>query len=134
MLSPQVPYTTSPLEDKSPLPMPIPTGIPQRSGQEYDERFVETLAQRLVPRLMPEILYHLRSEEPARARNRGMGMSLALAIVSIVLLVPLFGIVLGAVNMLGGGIVGALTGFAVVGVVMLLINILFDYMLFNAKS
>jgi hypothetical protein len=94
-------------------------------------QYIEALAGRLMPRLMPEILYQLREVEPARERNRAFGMSLALAIVSIVLLIPLTAIVLGTVSTLGGGIIAALVGIGVIGIVMVLINALFNYLLFH---
>jgi hypothetical protein len=82
---------------------------------------------------MPEIQYHLRTGEPMRSRNRAFGMSLALAIVSLALMIPLSAIVLGELTTTGG-IVPALIGITVVGLVMVLINVLFNYMLFNVKS
>ena len=104
-------------------------------GPEYNEQFIETLAQRLMPRLMPEIMYHLRTVEPMKERNRAYGMSLALAIVSLALMIPLTSIVLGGlVTAAGGGIGPALIGISIVGVVMVLINVLFNYMLFSIKS
>ena len=106
----------------------------QQASSEYNQQFIESLAQRLMPRLMPEILYHLRTVEPAKSRDKAFGMSLALAIVSIALLIPLTAIVLGAVTTLGGGITAALIGIGVIGLVMVLINVLFNYMLFNVKS
>jgi len=42
--------------------------------------------------------------------------------------------VLGAVTTLGGGMTAALIGIGVIGLVMVLINVLFNYMLFNVKS
>ena len=113
--------------------MPVPPTAPRQFVSEYNEQFIETLAQRLMPRLMPEILYHLRTVEPANVRNKAMGMSLALAIVSMALLIPLAAIVLGTVSTLGGGITAALIGISVIGVVMVLINVLFNYMLFHVK-
>jgi len=114
----------------------MPPPVVQRPvSPEYNEQFIETLAQRLMPRLMPEILYQLRIAEPARSRIRAFGMSLALAIVSLALMIPLISIVLGVLTTtVGGGIVPALIGISVVGLVMVLINILFNYMLFSAKS
>jgi hypothetical protein len=113
--------------------MPPPVAQLQ-AGPEYNEHFIETLAQRLMPRLMPEIMYHLRTVEPARSREKAFGMSLALAIVSLVLLIPLTAIVLGAVTTLGGGMTAALIGIGVIGLVMVLINVLFNSMLFHVKS
>jgi hypothetical protein len=100
---------------------------------EYNEQFIELLAQRLMPRLMPQILYQVRMSQPMRSRSRPFGMSLALAIVSLVLMVPLSAIVLGVLTP-AGGIVPALVGITLVGLVMVLINVLFNYMLFNVKS
>ena len=131
MSSQQIPFTTPPVENRP--PMPLPPVAQSQAGPEYNEQFIETLAQRLMPRLMPEILYHLRADQPARSRDKGFGMSLALAIVSIALLIPLTSMILGAVTTLGGGIVAALIGIAVIGLVMVMINILFNYMLFNVK-
>jgi hypothetical protein len=128
MLSQQTPNTTPPVEN-----MPIPVA-PRQAVPTYDMQYIEALAQRLMPRLMPEILYQLRNVEPARERNRAFGMSLALAIVSIVLLIPLTAIILGTVSTLGGGITAALIGISVIGLVMLLINVLFNFMLFRERS
>ncbi|HVB22809.1 MAG TPA: hypothetical protein VNG51_12770 [Ktedonobacteraceae bacterium] len=114
--------------------MPVPPVAPRQAVPEYNEQFIEGLAQRLMPRLMPEILYHVRNEDPTRVRSRLFGMSLALAIVSIVMMVPLTAIMLGIADTLGGGIAAALIGVGVIGVVMVLINALFNYMLFHAKS
>jgi hypothetical protein len=132
MSSQQTPYTTPPIENRPPMPPPPVAQL--QAGPEYNEQFIETLAQRLMPRLMPEIMYHLRTVEPARSRDKAFGMSLALAIVSIALLIPLTAIVLGAVTSLGGGMTAALIGIGVIGLVMVLINVLFNYMLFNIKS
>jgi len=87
-----------------------------------------------MPRLMPEILYNLRNIEPVKQRNKAFGMSLALAIVSLALMIPLTGIILGMVSSLGGGITAALVGLSVVGLVIVLINVLFNVLLFNTKS
>ncbi len=126
MLSQQTPNTTPPAEN-----MPTPVAARQ-AVPTYDMQYIEALAQRLMPRLMPEILYQLRNVEPARERNRAFGMSLA--IVSIALLIPLTAIILGTVSTLGGGITAALIGISVIGLVMILINVLFNYMLFHEKS
>jgi hypothetical protein len=131
MISQQNPYTTPPVEEKPPIP---PQQLPrQQAAPAYSDQYTEALAQRLIPRLMPEILYHLRAVEPARDRNRPFGMSLALAIVSLVLLVPLTAIMLGVVDTLGGGITAALIGIAVIGVVLVLVNVLFNYLLFRDR-
>jgi hypothetical protein len=131
MLSQQTPNTAPPSEN---MPAVHSPAAPQQAFPTYDTQYIEALAQRLMPRLMPEILYQLRTVEPARERNRAFGMSLALAIVSIVLLIPLTGIVLGTVSTLGGGITAALIGIGVIGLVMILINVLFNYMLFHERS
>jgi hypothetical protein len=131
MLTQQTPYTPPPLEN---VPATPPPAAPVQAIPPYDMQYIEALAQRLMPRLMPEILYQLREVEPAKQRNRAFGMSLALAIVSIALLIPLSAIVLGAVSTLGGGITAALIGISVIGVVMVLINVLFNYTLFHVKS
>jgi hypothetical protein len=128
MLSQQTPNTTPPAEN---MPTPV---APRQAFPTYDTQYIEALARRLMPRLMPEILYQLRTVEPARERNRAFGMSLALAIVSIALLIPLTAIILGTVSTLGGGITAALIGISVIGLVMLLINVLFNYMLFHERS
>jgi hypothetical protein len=129
-MSQQTPYTIPPVENRPDMP----PGAERQGSPAYNEQFIETLAQRLMPRLMPEILYHLRVMDPARARNRAFGMSLALAIVSLALLIPLTAIVLGIVTTLGGGITAALVGIATIGVVMVLINVLFNYALFRTNS
>lgn len=131
MLSQQTPNTTPPIE---PMPEMQPPAAPRQAYPTYDTQYIEALAQRLIPRLMPEILYQLRNVEPARERNRAFGMSLALAIVSIALLIPLTAIILGTVSTLGGGITAALISISVIGLVMLLINVLFNYMLFRERS
>jgi len=113
--------------------MQVPVA-PRQNVPEYNEQYIEMLAQRLMPRLMPEILYNLRNIEPVKQRNKAFGMSLALAIVSLALMIPLTGIVLGMVSSLGGGITAALVGLSVVGLVIVLINVLFNVLLFNTKS
>ena len=128
MLSQQMPNTAPPSEN---MPAMQPPAAPRQEAPAYDMQYIEALAQRLMPRLMPEILYQLRNVEPARERNRSLGMSLALAIVSIVLLIPLTAIVLGTVSTLGGGITAALVGIGMIGLVMVLINVLFNYLLFH---
>lgn len=131
MLPQQTTYTTPSEEIRAEIP---PRPVEQRPPPpEYNEQFIEFLAQRLMPRLMPEILYHVRMSQPMRSRNRPFGMSLALAIVSLALMVPLSAIVLGVLTTTGG-IVPALIGITLVGLVMVLINVLFNYMLFNVKS
>jgi hypothetical protein len=131
MLPQQTTYTPPSVERGSEMqPPPL---MQWQAGPEYNEQFIETLAQRLMPRLMPEIMYHLQTAEPIRARSRGVGMSLALAIVSLVLMVPLTAIVLGVLTTPGGGIVPALIGLAVIGLVMVCVNVVFNYLLFNAK-
>jgi len=131
MLSQQTPYTTPLIEERS--PMPVPPAAVRQAVPEYNEQFIELLAQQLIPRLMPEILYHLRAVDPARECNRSFGMSLALAIVSIALLIPLTAIVLGIVSTLGGGITAALIGISVIGVIIVLHNVLLNYLLFSVK-
>jgi hypothetical protein len=130
MISQQTPYAVPPIEERPPMPVPP---AERQAVPEYNEQYTELLAQRLMPRLMPEILYHLRAVDPARERNRAFGMSLALAIVSIALLIPLTAIVLGIVSTLGGGITAALVGISVIGVIILLLNVLFNYLLFSVK-
>jgi hypothetical protein len=132
MLPQQTPYTT-PMNENRPE-MQTPPVAPRPVGPEYNEQFIETLAQRLMPRLMPEIMYQLRTVQPANARSKALGLSLALAIVSIALMIPLTGIIVGMATTLGGGFVAALIGISVVGLFILLVNILFNYMLFNVKS
>jgi hypothetical protein len=132
MTTQQTPYTTPPIEHRPDMQPPF---APRPVSPEYNEQFIEALAQRLMPRLMPEILYRLRAVEPERVRAKSFGMSLALAIVSIALMIPLTAIILGVfTTAAGGGIVPALIGLGVIGVVMVLINALFDYLLFNVKS
>jgi len=130
MLSQQIPDTTPRVEN---IPMMQPPAAPRQAVPQYDAQYIEVLVQRLMPRLMPEILYNLHNVEPARERNRAFGMSLALAIVSIALLIPLRAIVLGIVSTLGGGITAALIGISVIGLVLILINVLFNYTLFHER-
>lgn len=133
MMPPQTPYTTpSPAEIKPEMQPPV---TQRPASPEYNEQFIESLAQRLMPRLMPEIMYNLRSLDPTRAHNRAIGLSFALAIVSIGVMIPLTAIILALlVNAVGGGIGPALIGLSVVGLVILLINVLYNYWLFNEKS
>jgi hypothetical protein len=132
MLPQQTPYTP-PTEMKP--EMQTPPIAPRQAGPEYNEQFIETLAQRLMPRLMPEILYYVRTAQPMRAHSKPYGMSLALAIVTLALMIPLTAIVLGVLTTTaGGGIVPALIGIGVVGLVLLLINLLFNYVLFHIKD
>lgn len=130
MISQQAPYTVPSAEERSSMPA---SPAARQALPEYNEQYIELLAQRLMPRLMPEILYNLRAVDPARERNRAFGMSLALAIVSIALLIPLTAIVLGIVSTLGGGITAALVGISIIGVIIVLINVLFNYLLFSGK-
>lgn len=131
MLSPQASNTTSPVEHVPTLPTAME---PQQAVPMYDAQYIEAMAQRLMPRLMPEILYQLRNSEFAGARNRGFGMSLALAITSMALFIPLVALMLNAVTIFGGGITAALVGFAMIGLVMILINVAFNYMLFRTRG
>lgn len=132
MLPQQTPYTP-PVEMKP--EMHTPPIAPPQAGPEYNEQFIETLAQRLMPRLMPEILYYVRTAQPVRSHSRPYGMCLALAIVTLALMIPLTVIVLGVLTTTaGGGIVPALIGISVIGLVLLLINLLFNYVLFNIKD
>ncbi len=133
MLPPQTPYTAPPNEVRPEMQPPI---AQRPTGPEYNEQFIETLAQRLMPRLMPEIMYNLRSVEPARSHNRAIGLSFALAIISIGVMIPLTGIIIGVLGTVavGGGIVPALIGLGIVGLIILTINIMYNYWLFNAKS
>ncbi len=132
MLPQQTPYT--PPAEMKPEMQTSPIAPPQ-AGSEYNEQFIETLAQRLMSRLMPEILYYVRTAQPMRSHSSPYGMSLALAIVTLALMIPLIAIVLGVLTTTaGGGIVPALIGISVVGLVMLIINLLFNYVLFNIKD
>lgn len=133
MMPPQTPYMPPPGEVRPEMQPPV---AQRPISPEYNEQFIETLAQRLMPRLMPEIMYNLRSFEPERLRSRAFGMSLALAIVSVVLMIPLSAIVLGVLGntLTGGGVVPALIGIIIVGMVILAINILYNYWLFSSKS
>ncbi len=132
MMPQQTPYTTPPSEVRPEMQPPI---AQRPVGPEYNEQFIETLAQRLMPRLMPEIMYNLRSVGPERLRSRALGMSLALAIVSVVLMIPLTAITLVALSSaVGGGVVPALIGLGIVGLVILTINVMYNFWLFSAKS
>jgi hypothetical protein len=132
MLPQQTPYTTPPNEVRPEVQPPV---AQRQVGPEYNEQFIETLAQRLMSRLMPEIMHNLSPVEPERSRNRAFGMSLALAIVSVVLMVPLTAIIVGTLGTAAaGGIVPALIGLAIVGLVVLLINVWYNYVLFFSKK
>ena len=133
MMPPQTPYMTPPPTEMKPEMQPPVTQRPV--SPEYNEQFIESLAQRLMPRLMPEIMYNLRSLDPTRAHNRAVGLSFALAIVSIGVMIPLTAIILGVlVTTVGGGIAPALIGIGIVGLVILAINVMYNYWLFNDKS
>jgi len=133
MMPPQTPYITPPPAEMKPEMQPPVTQRPV--SPEYNEQFIESLAQRLMPRLMPEIMYNLRSFDPTRAHNRAVGLSFALAIVSIGVMIPLTAIILGVLaTMAGGGITPALIGMGIAGLVILLINVMYNYWLFNDKS
>ncbi len=133
MMPPQTPYMTPPPAEMRPEMQP---SVSQRPiGPEYNDQFIESLAQRLMPRLMPEIMYNLRSLDPTRAHNRAIGLSFALAIVSIGVMIPLTAIILGVLaSAVGGGIGPALIGIGIVGLVIVAINVLYNYWLFNEKS
>ena len=133
MMPQQTPYTTPPNEVRPEMQPPM---AQRPISPEYNEQFIETLAQRLMPRLMPEIMYNLRSVEPERLRSKAPGMSLALAIVSVVLMIPLSAIILGTLGVAatGGGVAPALIGLGIVGLVILTINVMYNYWLFNAKG
>lgn len=133
MMPQQTPYMTPPGEVRPEMQPPV---AQRPISPEYNEQFIETLAQRLMPRLMPEIMYNLRSYEPERLRSRAFGMSLALAIVSVVLMIPLSAIILGTLGVAatGGGVVPALIGIGIIGLVVLTINVLYNFWLFSAKS
>jgi hypothetical protein len=84
---------------------------------------------------MPEIMYQVRVAVPAvptTKRNNPFGMSLALAIVSLALMIPLNAIILGDLAFLG--VVPALIGIGMVCLAMVLINVMFNILLFNTKS
>ena len=132
MLPQQTPYTTPPNEVTPEVQPPV---AQRQVGPEYNDQFIESLAQRLMPRLMPEIMYNLRSVEPEKAHTRAIGMSLALAIVSVVLMIPLTAIIVGTLATADtGGTVPALIGLGIVGLVILLINVGYNYVLFFAQK
>jgi hypothetical protein len=88
-----------------------------------------------MPRLMPEIMYNLRSLDPTRAHNRAIGLSFTLAIISIGAMIPLTAIIVGVLaTTVGGGVTPALIGLGIVGLVILAINVMYNYWLFNDKS
>jgi hypothetical protein len=127
------PQTTYPIPQQVARPeTPPPADTRQQAGPEFNELFIEALAQRLMPRLMPEILYHMRAAVPAPKRDNPFGMSLALAIVSLVLMIPLIAIILGNLAFLG--VIPALIGISVVCLAIVLVNVMFNILLFNTKS
>ncbi len=130
MLSPQKTYPIPP-QVAGPETPPL-AHAQQQAGPEFNEQFIEALAQRLMPRLMPEILYHVRAAVPAPKHGNPFGMSLALAIVSLALMFPLVGIILGDLTLLGTAAV--LIGIGLVCLAMVLINVTFNIMLFRTKS
>ena len=129
MMPPQIPYMTPPHAEMKPPDSQRPV------SPENNDQFIESLAQRLMPRLMPEIMYNLRSMGPARAHNRAVGLSFSLAIVSIGVMIPLTAIILGVLaTAVGGGIAPALIGIGIASLVIVAINVMYNYWLFNDKS
>ena len=128
---PQQPAFTSPQNGARPEIQAPP--VQYQAGPEINEQFIEAVAQRLMPRIMPEIMYQVRAVQPTTIRNRSFGMSLALAIVSLALMIPLIAILLGEVGVLWG-VVPALISISLVCLTIVLINVLFNMLLFNSKS
>ena len=134
MLPPQTPYMAPPNEVRPEMQPPI---AQQPSGPEYNDQFIETLAQRLMPRLMPEIMYNLRSVQPDKDRRARapFALSLALAIVSMAFMIALLGIAIGAfTTFTGAELVPMLFGVGIVALFIVAFNVVFNYLLFNAKS
>jgi hypothetical protein len=89
------------------------------ASRTYDDNFVEAVAQRIV-----HILNQRSGEKIYTQSNKGEKPSaaqrLALAIVSIVLLVPIGGVLFGTLGSVG------LIGFAIACGAILLINVVFN--------
>ena len=96
----------------------IPSYNPPPQNASYDDNFVEAVAQRLVQRMGQGPAEKIHT--PVRSKE-SMGQRLALAIVSVVMLVPLAGILMSGV----GG-VGGLIAFGAVCLAIFLINAVFN--------
>jgi len=94
---------------------PFYRGGQSQQGGLYDEEFIEMLAQRIAQRIVQGPGGKI---QPTQPRDRASaGQKLALAVVSLVLLVPLAGILVAGV----GG-VGGLIAFGGACVTMFLVN------------
>jgi hypothetical protein len=98
---------------------PPPQYGPGPQGSAYDDEFVDSLAQRLSQRMAQGPQGKI--QPGVRGDHVSAGMRLALAIVSIVVLIPLAAILMGAVS----GITG-LISFGAVCMAIFLINAVFS--------
>ncbi len=92
---------------------------PPPSGGAYDENFVEAVAQRMAHILNQKSGEKIYTQSSKNGRPSA-GQRLALAIVSIVLLVPIGGVLFGTLGPVG------LVGFAIACGAILLINVVFN--------
>ena len=91
---------------------------PYGQGPQYDDEYIDVLAQRLSQRMAQRPGGKI--QPTPIAGGAPWGMRLALAIVSVVILVPLAGIFMGAVGGIGG-----LIGFGAACLAIFLINAVF---------
>jgi hypothetical protein len=132
MLQQQTP-NTMPQSEIKPDVQP-PAVMQPQVGPVYNDQFLDTLTQRLMPRLTQQL--HL-------VNTRAYGMSLALAIVSLVLMTVLVAMFLfvgsgvdvtGVVTVgTGMGIAERMIGIGIVCLTVLLINLIFNFVVFREK-
>lgn len=98
-------------------------GVPP-AGNMYDDAFIDAFSQRVAQRMTqgPQGKLHFPTQNNSRA---SAGQKLALAIVSIVLLVPLAGIMVGLVAVSHFWWIG-LAGLGIICLTLFLINAVFD--------
>ncbi len=121
-------YTGSPQYDGPPVQQPYNTPPQdQNVPPVYDDAFMDAFAQRLSQRMAqgPQGKVYPQGTWKDRA---SAGQRLALAITSIVMLIPIGGVVAAIVSAAGGfwiAIAGLLT-FGIAAAVVLLINVVFN--------
>ncbi len=100
---------------------------PPPAGNMYDDSFMDAFAQRLSQRMAQGPSGKVYTSPQSRARERvSAGQRLALAIVSVVMLVPLSGIVVGLVSVSNLWIVGLLA-LGAICLTLIIINAIFNY-------
>lgn len=99
---------------------------PPPAGAMYDDSFMDAFAQRLSQRMAQGPGGKIHSSLQFRPRERASaGQRLALAIVSVVMLVPLTGIVVGLVSVSQLWIVG-LMALGAICLTLIIINAIFN--------